>query len=102
MSNIMGFKKNDKDKTMFSLVEPDFIKGVAEILTEGAKTYGIENWKSLPESERRRYKDALLRHINTYMSDDIIDQDSGKHHLLHVACNCMFLHYFDKLDGKLD
>ena len=34
--------KFDKGKPMMSLVEPDFIKGIAEVMTMGAEKYSID------------------------------------------------------------
>ena len=90
------FIKHDDGKLMMSLMEPDFIEGIAKILTLGATKYGVENWKTLPADEKRRYKDALLRHTNEYMKGNILDPETHESHLLHCACNLMFLHYFDK------
>jgi len=91
------FNKDDAGKVMMSLLEPDFLEGVAEVLTQGGKKYGFHNWKTLPLDEQARYKDALMRHTNEFMRGNSIDPDSGMDHLLHVACNCMFLIYFDRL-----
>ncbi len=91
------FTKYDIDKLMFSLVDPTFIEGIAEVLTIGATKYSPNNWKMIQQGETYRYKDALLRHINQYMKGDILDDDTHKSHLLHAACNLMFLHYFDRI-----
>ena len=94
MSN---FKKADNGKTMMSLVEPEFIKGTARVLTMGAIKYEVDNWKNC--EDRKRYEDALLRHIYDYLSGTKIDEESGESHLYHAACNLMFLDAFDK-EGK--
>lgn len=90
------FIKADSGKTRVSLVEPDFIKGVADILTFGATKYEANNWKKLPTSELYRYKDALMRHLLQYLSGEYLDVESGKPHLDHVACNIMFLKHFEE------
>ena len=90
------FKKNDEDKLRMSLVEPEFIEGIASVLTDGAKMYGVDNWKTLNPKEKYRYKDALLRHVSEYMKGNILDNTSHKSHLLHAACNLMFLYYMDQ------
>ena len=88
------FNKDDKGKPMVSLVESDFILGMAKILTFGANKYGAENWKlgASPE-DIRRYKDALLRHVLTYTSGELNDKETGLSHAYHAACNLMFLDY---------
>lgn len=88
-----GFIKHDNGKPLVSLVEPDFILGLAEVMTQGAKEYGRDNWKECEEPHR--YLDALLRHTLSYWKGDKIDDKSGKSHLFHIAFNAMALHYLD-------
>ncbi len=89
------FNKNDGGKVKLSLIEPAFIEGIGRVLTKGAEVYGENNWKTLPSSQKARYKDALLRHVYKYLDGERIDPDSSESHLLHCACNLMFLHYVD-------
>lgn len=92
-----GFMKWDSDKPMPSLVDPDFILGVADILTFGAKKYAKNNWQLNTDIDR--YKDSLMRHIYAYLGGELIDPESGKPHLDHIACNVMFLRYFEHGKG---
>jgi hypothetical protein len=79
---------------MVSLVESDFILGMAKVLTFGANKYGVENWKLGDSPENiRRYKDALLRHVLAYTSGELVDPETGLSHAYHAACNLMFLDY---------
>lgn len=87
------FTKHDTDKPMISLVEPDFIIGIAEILTYGAKKYAINNWKQATNKDIRRIKDSLLRHTLAYTSGNLLDEETHKSHAYHAACNLMFLNY---------
>ena len=89
------FIKDDSEKVMLSLIEPAFIEGVGRVLTIGAKKYSIDNWKKLSDDDKSRYKDALLRHLYQYLGGDKSDEETGENHMLHIACNAMFLHYFD-------
>ncbi len=93
----LDFNKDDDNKLLLSLIEPSFIEGLGEVLTDGAAKYGRENWKKLDRKEIHRYKDALLRHTNEYMKGNILDSESHHNHMLHIACNAMFLHHFDNL-----
>ncbi len=90
------FIKHDDSKLMFSLIEPEFLEGMASVLTKGAAKYEIGNWKRLDPKEVRRYKDALLRHINESMKGNLLDGETHESHLLHSACNLMFLYHFEK------
>ena len=89
------FNKDDNGKVKLSLIEPAFIEGIGRVLTDGAKRYGEHNWKTLPVAQKARYKDAMLRHIYKYLDGEHTDPDSSESHLLHIACNAMFLHYID-------
>lgn len=88
-----GFTKFDKGKPKVSLVDPLYLLGVAEVMTQGASVYGEDNWKLCEEPTR--YLDALLRHTIKYWSGEKIDRDSGKSHLYHIGFNAMALDYFD-------
>ena len=91
-----GFIKHDKGKPMVSLIEPSFIEGLAEVMTQGAIKYGRDNWQECKEPHR--YLDALLRHTLKYWDGEKVDTASGKSHLYHIAFNAMALDY---LDNKL-
>ena len=86
------FIKYDNDKPMMSLLEPDFIEGMAKVLTMGAKKYSKDNWKLC--EDKSRYEDALYRHMNEYLKGREFDTESELPHLAHVAVNAMFLQYF--------
>lgn len=91
-----GFIKHDKGKPMVSLIEPKFIEGLADVMTQGATKYGRDNWQECKEPHR--YLDALLRHTLKYWDGEKVDTESGKSHLYHIAFNAMALDY---LDNKL-
>jgi len=88
-------KKFDSEKPMVCLLIPQFIESMAQIMTLGAKKYGIENWKR--DLERDRILSALYRHLLAYHKGEKNDSESGLSHLCHVACNCMFLFWYDEV-----
>lgn len=88
-----GFMKHDEGKVMVSLVDPEFIIGVGQILTFGAAKYEKNNWQL--NTDLDRYKDAALRHLYAYLNGELTDPESGYPHLDHAACNLMFLRYFE-------
>ena len=93
------FNKDDNGKPMVSLVESDFILGMAKVMTKGAEKYDIDNWQlGNSKEDIRRYQDALLRHALAYTSGEEFDSETGLSHAYHAACNLMFLQYF--LDKK--
>lgn len=93
------FTKFDNGKPMLSLVEPQFIIGMAEVMTYGAKKYAIENWKKATKDDIRRIKDSLLRHTLAYTSGELIDKETGLSHAFHASCNLMFLNYMIEVKG---
>lgn len=85
------FIKNDQNKIQPSLIQPEFIEGMAKVLTLGAQKYSKDNWKKCEDKDR--YKDALLRHVLAYLKGEEKDEESGLSHLHHAACNLMFLEF---------
>lgn len=92
------FMKFDTGKVMVSLVDPDFIMGVGQILTFGAKKYDKNNWQL--NTDLDRYKDSTLRHLYAYLGGETHDTESGEPHLDHIATNIMFLRYFEHGKGS--
>lgn len=82
--------KYDQDKPMMDLIPPDIELQVAEVLTFGAMKYSPDNWRKVPDLERR-YIAAALRHINAIKRGEEIDGESGKTHAAHAICCLMFL-----------
>ena len=88
-----SFVKNDSGKLQWSLLPFEELKDVVRVLMLGAKKYTPDNWKKCDDVTR--YKDALMRHVISYVSGDTTDDESGLSHLAHAVCNCLFLMYFD-------
>lgn len=85
-----GGAKYDGDKVRFSLLEPSFIWGTADVLEHGAKKYDMNNWRKGMLFSRPF--NALQRHLYAWFVErQEIDPESGKHHLDEASCNLMFL-----------
>lgn len=82
--------KNDEGKLQWSLIPFKQLEPVVKVLEEGVKKYGRENWKTV---EKRRFKDALLRHVLSYIGGEEVDAEDGLSALAHIICNCLFLEY---------
>jgi len=91
--------KYDKGKLRMSLISPEFVKGLAEVLTFGAAKYQASSWQYLENAEER-YRDALLRHLYAYLSGEVNDQESGLSHLKHISANVMFLEHFERTNAR--
>lgn len=92
MNDEKGLRYN-ANKLMFQLIPPEFEKGIAAVLTQGAKKYASRNWElglSMDETSG-----SLKRHLNAYLGGETEDIESKLHHMLHVAVNAMFLYIHD-------
>lgn len=82
----------NEGKPRLSLIEPDFILGLGEVLTFGATKYKAHNWK------KGMYTsfiiDSLMRHLMKFINKEDIDSESKLKHLDHIACNLMFLRHY--------
>jgi hypothetical protein len=97
----MSGMKFDDGKLRMSLIDPEFVKGLAEVLTYGSVKYSAESWKHLENAEER-YKDALLRHLYAYLGGEECDPESGLSHLKHISANVCFLEYFERNNNGTD
>ena len=89
-----GGRKFDGDKLQYGLLPPLALKATVEILTFGAKKYEPDNWKHFQDS-KRRYFDAMQRHLWAWKEGEQNDPESGKNHLAHALCCLMFLYEHD-------
>jgi len=94
-----GGRKFDGGKLQYGLLPPLALKATVDVLTFGAEKYEPDNWKVVPDS-KRRYFDALQRHVWAWKEGEQIDPESGKHHLAHALCCLMFLYEHDILYSK--
>lgn len=97
-----GGRKFDGDKLEYGLTPPLALKAMVDVLTFGAQKYERDNWKRVPDS-KRRYFDALQRHLWAWKEGEQLDPESGKHHLAHAMCCLSFLYEHDvkySLDNK--
>lgn len=90
----MGGIKHDAEKLRYDLMPVDAEQMVVQVLTHGAEKYGPDNWRKVPESSRRYYA-AARRHLEAWRGGELIDSESGQHHLSHAICCLLFLLQFD-------
>ena len=89
-----GGRKFDGGKLQYGLLPPLALAETVKVLTFGAEKYEPDNWKLVPDS-KRRYFDALQRHLWAFKSGEQLDPESGIHHLAHAMCCLMFLYEHD-------
>jgi len=89
-----GGRKFDDNKLEYGLLPPLALEETVKVLTFGAQKYERDNWKKVPDS-KRRYFDALQRHLWSWKKGEKLDPESGMHHLAHAMCCLMFLYEHD-------
>ena len=89
-------RKDDAGKLRYSLIPVGPLRAIAEVLDFGARKYGADNWKRVPDA-RARYTDALMRHVEAWRDGERRDAETGLPHLAHAACCLLFLLWVDDL-----
>ena len=92
--------KYDSNKVQMELLPMRELREVARVLTYGAKKYDKDNWKKVPNA-KERYAGALLRHFTEYREGRAFDHETcpdPSRHIAQVACNALFLLYFELQD----
>jgi hypothetical protein len=87
-------RKFDGGKLEYGLLPPLALEETVKVLTFGAQKYERDNWQKVPDA-KRRYFDALQRHVWAWKQGEQLDPESGIHHLAHAMCCLMFLHEHD-------
>jgi len=87
-------RKFDGGKLEYGLLPPLALEETVKVLTFGAQKYERDNWQKVPDS-KRRYFDALQRHVWAWKQGEQVDPESGIHHLAHAMCCLMFLYEHD-------
>jgi hypothetical protein len=83
-------RKDDTKKTWRpGLIAPEFIRGIATVLSFGAVKYAAGNWAQ--GMAWSRPIDALDRHWTAWKSGEKYDEETGHSHLWHAGCCLMFL-----------
>jgi len=91
--------KYDAGKPRPGLIPATALDEAGKVLAYGAIKYKPNSWQNIPHA-KERYLDALLRHIIAYMSGEVVDEESGLHHMSHAMVNCMFLIQLNKEDSN--
>jgi hypothetical protein len=92
--------KADSGKPMMSLIDPEFLEGLAEVLTFGANKYDKHNWRG--GIAYSRLLDAAYRHLGAINNGEDLDTESGLPHIYHLACCVMFYSWMSKHRPDLD
>jgi hypothetical protein len=93
-------RKFDGGKLEYGLLPPLALEETVKVLTFGAQKYERDNWQKVPDA-KRRYFDALQRHVWAWKQGEQMDPESGIHHLAHAMCCLMFLYEHDTIDFEI-
>lgn len=84
----------DEGKPRYDLLPADGLEALVEVYTKGAIKYAPRNWeKGMSWS---RCFGSLMRHSWKFWRGEIIDQETGCHHMAMAAWNCIALFVYDK------
>lgn len=88
-----GGLRYNEGKNQLELIPPEWIWGLAMVLTRGAVKYASRNWErgmkwSYPVG-------CALRHLFKFVCGERYDAESGNHHLAMAAWNCLALMSYD-------
>lgn len=95
---VNSFMKFDTDKLRYDLIPVSATRGLASVLTYGAKKYKPGNWKLVDDKDK--YVAALYRHLDAWRDGEKVDEESGLSHLAHAMTNIAFLLDLDKPTKK--
>ena len=82
--------KHDGGKPRPGLLPPEALLEISAVLEFGARKYSDDNWKYVP-GWRKRYTDAMLRHVLAWMAGENADEETGRHPLAHAGCCLLYL-----------
>jgi len=80
--------KKDEGKPDPCLFYTSALYETVRVRAFGIKKHGDpEGWKT---STREQHLNAVIRHIRAVLDGEDFDDESGRLHLAHAICNCMF------------
>lgn len=84
--------KYDAGKSMAGTildVFPFTLYALGEVIEFGTHKYpNPNNWKQVKDA-KKKYKDALMRHLLKFCIGQDVDSETGKPHLAHVVWNAL-------------
>jgi len=97
-----GGLHRDEGKLPWHLLPHDAVAEVVGVLQYGSQKYEPNNWRR--GMQWSRLFSSCMRHLLAWFRGETIDPESGRPHLAHLACNALFLIWYEQqgLAGKLD
>ena len=91
----------DAEEERFDLISPFFLRRLAVIMAEGAKSHGQDNWRlGIPKSVTFNH---MLRHLNLWHEEQITGKKIGPDdHLCKVVFGCMAIAHYEAVGPELN
>ena len=83
----------DAGKNRLDLLPPEWEWELGKVLTAGANKYADRNWEL--GMQWSKVVGPLRRHLNRFLRGEQLDEETGCHHLAHVAWNALALLSYD-------
>jgi hypothetical protein len=94
------FIKDGRIKPRLSLIPQLALIETAKVFTYGANKYDEYNFSQ--GAKNTTYVDASLRHINKYLCNNNIDDESNLYHLAHAISNLMMVLDNDLINKSIE
>lgn len=80
-------------KVRVDLIPPEWVWGLAQVMTRGAIKYETRNWER--GMSWSHCLGSCLRHVFKFVCGERFDQETGCHHMALAAWNCLALMSYD-------
>ena len=86
-------RRQQLNKILLTRLHPQLIpmyQAVAEVIRvrhDGMKKHG-ETWRQVPVTEQFEH---VMSHLDKYYNGEMIEKESGLHHLAHIICRLLFV-----------
>lgn len=84
--------KYDSAKPRMDLLDAQWLRDVAGVMTFGAEKYDAHNWRK--GINFSRVISAAYRHLTAINDGEDLDPETGKPHSAHLSCCAMFLNWY--------
>ena len=94
----MATRESQKtQKVEWHLLPWDVLEDVVQVLIDGKKEHGANEWRTEPYFNRQDVMNSLIRHmVAEHVHGQRVDTKSGYDHALHAVCNALFAAYYTK------
>jgi len=95
-----GSVRKNVGKPQTHHIDPEFMLGMAKVLTFGASKYSPRNW--MKGNDITVPYDSCMRHLLAFMGGEDDDPETGENHLFSAGVNLMFMYFYYKNFPEMD